>query len=235
MPVLGELASWGYDWAWSPPRSAESVDIGAIFRLAPGLMRSPSMAGTVEFAGRGPGGRRDRRLHVHDLRRRGDDLRAPRGARRGPGQGRQGRLDQGVLARRRPHRRSRSPAASELASFLLDCLGAAGPGRATDASRARRLASEPTRGVGAGCGRAPRDAAPDAGVRPRPRPPRATEAGRLLVRVVGLQDVRELLALVGPGQRRRDPASQRTRSARRPPAGAARRRCCSPTPAGRRR
>src|SRR5947209_965260 len=49
MPVLGELARWGYDWAWSPPRSSESVDLGAIFRLAPGLMRAPTMSGTVEF------------------------------------------------------------------------------------------------------------------------------------------------------------------------------------------
>ncbi|MGH2873451.1 MAG: winged helix-turn-helix transcriptional regulator [Solirubrobacteraceae bacterium] len=36
-PVLGELARWGYDWAWSAPRSSERVDIGAIFRLIPGL------------------------------------------------------------------------------------------------------------------------------------------------------------------------------------------------------
>src|SRR5947209_4541062 len=49
MPVLGELARWGYNWSWSPPRSSESVDLGAIFRLAPGLMREPSMSGTIEF------------------------------------------------------------------------------------------------------------------------------------------------------------------------------------------
>ncbi len=36
MPILGELARWGYEWAWRPPRASESVDIGAIFRLAPG-------------------------------------------------------------------------------------------------------------------------------------------------------------------------------------------------------
>jgi hypothetical protein len=39
MPILGELARWGYEWAWSPPRASESVDLGAIFRLAPGLLR----------------------------------------------------------------------------------------------------------------------------------------------------------------------------------------------------
>jgi DNA-binding HxlR family transcriptional regulator len=37
-PVLGELARWGYDWAWSTPRPLEAIDIGAIFRLLPGLL-----------------------------------------------------------------------------------------------------------------------------------------------------------------------------------------------------
>jgi DNA-binding HxlR family transcriptional regulator len=49
MPVLGELARWGYEWAWSAPRSSESVDLGAIFRLAPGLLRGTDATGTVEF------------------------------------------------------------------------------------------------------------------------------------------------------------------------------------------
>lgn len=40
LPILGELARWGYEWAWGPPRASESVDVGAIFRLAPGLIRS---------------------------------------------------------------------------------------------------------------------------------------------------------------------------------------------------
>ncbi len=49
-PVLGELARWGYEWTWGPPRSSESVDIGAIFRLIPGLVASDSTAtGTVEM------------------------------------------------------------------------------------------------------------------------------------------------------------------------------------------
>ena len=49
-PVLGELARWGYEWAWGPPRSSESVDIGAIFRLAPGLVGHDSSAtGTLEL------------------------------------------------------------------------------------------------------------------------------------------------------------------------------------------
>jgi Predicted transcriptional regulators len=49
-PVLGELARWGYEWAWGPPRSTEAVDIGAIFRLIPGLVGSDSSStGTVEL------------------------------------------------------------------------------------------------------------------------------------------------------------------------------------------
>jgi DNA-binding HxlR family transcriptional regulator len=49
MPVLGELARWGYEWAWSGPRSSESVDLGAIFRLAPGLVQPGERSGTIEF------------------------------------------------------------------------------------------------------------------------------------------------------------------------------------------
>ena len=49
MPTLGELARWGYEWAWSAPRASEHVDIGAIFRLAPGLIRPTGASGTVEF------------------------------------------------------------------------------------------------------------------------------------------------------------------------------------------
>ena len=38
MPVLGALARWGYDWTWSGPRQGEDINIGAIFRLAPGML-----------------------------------------------------------------------------------------------------------------------------------------------------------------------------------------------------
>ena len=49
MPVLGALARWGYAWAWSAPRAGEAVVIGAILRLAPGLLRpGASLAGSVE-------------------------------------------------------------------------------------------------------------------------------------------------------------------------------------------
>ena len=41
-PILGELARWGYNWAWSQPREAEHIDMGAIFRLLPGLAKGGS-------------------------------------------------------------------------------------------------------------------------------------------------------------------------------------------------
>ena len=50
-PVLGELARWGYEWAWGPPRASERIDVGAIFRLIPGLVRSDSVtSGTIELS-----------------------------------------------------------------------------------------------------------------------------------------------------------------------------------------
>jgi DNA-binding HxlR family transcriptional regulator len=48
MPVLGELARWGYEWAWSSPREGESVQLGAIFRLAPGLASATGAGGAVQ-------------------------------------------------------------------------------------------------------------------------------------------------------------------------------------------
>jgi HxlR-like helix-turn-helix len=49
-PVLGELARWGYEWAWSPPRDSERVDLGAIFRLIPGLMNAGAAAsGSIDL------------------------------------------------------------------------------------------------------------------------------------------------------------------------------------------
>src|ERR1700758_4252566 len=53
-PVLGALARWGYEWAWSPPRATESVDLGAIFRLAPGRFGPSANSGTIEFVLEGP-------------------------------------------------------------------------------------------------------------------------------------------------------------------------------------
>ena len=47
LPVLGELGRWGHDWAWSAPREREAIDIGAIFRIAPGLISPPARIGGV--------------------------------------------------------------------------------------------------------------------------------------------------------------------------------------------
>ncbi len=47
MPILGELARWGFEWAWSGPRGAERVDVGAIFRLVPGLIDPAGVTGTI--------------------------------------------------------------------------------------------------------------------------------------------------------------------------------------------
>jgi DNA-binding HxlR family transcriptional regulator len=50
MPVLGALARWGYDWTWTGPRSGEDINVGAIFRLAPGLLSAPvELTGSVDL------------------------------------------------------------------------------------------------------------------------------------------------------------------------------------------
>jgi DNA-binding HxlR family transcriptional regulator len=57
LPVLGALAQWGYDWAWTTPREGEAIDIGAILRIAPGLVNPPaSLSGTAELAVARPDG-----------------------------------------------------------------------------------------------------------------------------------------------------------------------------------
>jgi DNA-binding HxlR family transcriptional regulator len=49
LPVLADLARWGYEWAWSTPRSGERVDIGAIFRLTTGLVAPRDSSAAVQF------------------------------------------------------------------------------------------------------------------------------------------------------------------------------------------
>ena len=57
LPVLGALARWGIDWAWTAPRDGEAIDIGAILRVAPGLISAPSgVTGTVEVSVERPDG-----------------------------------------------------------------------------------------------------------------------------------------------------------------------------------
>jgi DNA-binding HxlR family transcriptional regulator len=63
MPVLGALARWGYEWTWSAPRQSEDIDIGAILRLAPGLVSpAKSLRGKVLIEATGKHGRQRRYL-----------------------------------------------------------------------------------------------------------------------------------------------------------------------------
>jgi DNA-binding HxlR family transcriptional regulator len=70
MPVLAELAHWGYQWAWSAPRSSERVDLGAIFRLTPGLVEAAGAQGDVELTV--TGGSRDGGVATFVVSFRGD-------------------------------------------------------------------------------------------------------------------------------------------------------------------
>ncbi len=67
-PVVGELARWGYQWTWGSPRKGEAINIGAIFRTAPGLLElSGSDGGVVELVVEGDrGGDRSYVLTVED-------------------------------------------------------------------------------------------------------------------------------------------------------------------------
>jgi DNA-binding HxlR family transcriptional regulator len=70
MPILGALATWGYEWTWSAPRDGEDIDVGAILRLAPGLLNPPkSLRGTVAISATGKQARpRDYVLTANDGR-----------------------------------------------------------------------------------------------------------------------------------------------------------------------
>ena len=49
LPVIGALSRWGYQWAWSPPRPDELVDVGAILRSVPGLAVPAGFQGEAEL------------------------------------------------------------------------------------------------------------------------------------------------------------------------------------------
>ena len=69
MPVLGALARWGYDWTWTAPRQGEDVNVGAILRLAPGLLSPPrDVRGTVDLVVAGADEERTFRLTAGDGR-----------------------------------------------------------------------------------------------------------------------------------------------------------------------
>ena len=60
LPVLAALARWGLEWAWTAPREGEAIDIGAILRVAPGLIApAPGVAGTAELTVVRPDGARN--------------------------------------------------------------------------------------------------------------------------------------------------------------------------------
>ena len=65
MPVVGALARWGYDWTWSAPRPGEDINVGAIFRLAPGMIEPPAgVEGTVELIVEANGNAPERRYRL---------------------------------------------------------------------------------------------------------------------------------------------------------------------------
>jgi hypothetical protein len=65
MPVIGALARWGYDWTWSAPRPGEDVNVGAVFRIAPGLIEPPAgMEGSVDLIVEGEGETPERRYRL---------------------------------------------------------------------------------------------------------------------------------------------------------------------------
>jgi hypothetical protein len=65
MPVVGALARWGYEWTWSAPRPGEDINVGAVFRLAPGLIEPPAgMEGSVDLIVEGRGEDDERRYRL---------------------------------------------------------------------------------------------------------------------------------------------------------------------------
>jgi DNA-binding HxlR family transcriptional regulator len=65
MPVIGALARWGYDWTWSAPRPGEDINVGAVFRLAPGLIEPPAgMEGSVDLIVEAEGDAPERRYRL---------------------------------------------------------------------------------------------------------------------------------------------------------------------------
>ena len=65
MPVLGALARWGYDWTWGAPRPGEDINVGAIFRLAPGMLTPPErLRGTLELVVEARGELPERRFQL---------------------------------------------------------------------------------------------------------------------------------------------------------------------------
>ena len=140
IPVLGALARWGYDWTWSAPRPGEDVNVGAIFRLAPGILEPPARPG-----GHGRADRRGRRRRArapvpgHARERPRGDLRG----RRRTADGDRSRHGRGVGARARTRgldrvaadRRPRRPRPARAATAFTHCKVGVQPLRPRPSSR----------------------------------------------------------------------------------------------------
>jgi hypothetical protein len=133
MPVLGALARWGRDWAWGPPREGEEVDVGAIVRLAPALLRVPrGLSGTLALAATGKrGARRDYVLRLERGRARLEERSARDADARVSGSERAWVAALGPDARRDGLRVSGD---RRLAEALLDALSAGPAARRADAA-----------------------------------------------------------------------------------------------------
>src|SRR5947209_16869985 len=139
-PVLGELARWGYEWAWSAPRTSERVDLVAIFRLVPGLMNGGTAAsGTVdlEITDSAPGA-----PAVYRVTLSGDSAEITEGAEDAADATVSGTRDAWIQALGPVGERDglRSSGDTALASALLE-LVSSGEGRAATAEPARDLES----------------------------------------------------------------------------------------------
>lgn len=60
LPVIGALSRWAYQWAWSPPRQDELVDVGAVLRSVPGLAVPSGFKGEAELVVHRPDGQHKR-------------------------------------------------------------------------------------------------------------------------------------------------------------------------------
>ena len=78
MPILAELARWGFEWVWGPPRESERIDLGAMFRLIPGLveLEQRTAGGRVELTVSDGDGDEPVAYMVTLVTGLGDDLRA---------------------------------------------------------------------------------------------------------------------------------------------------------------
>ena len=130
IPVLGALARWGYDWTWSAPRPGEDVNVGAIFRLAPGILGAARGS-----RGDGRADRRGRRASSPSgsswSRSRAAASRSPRSAARSRRRRSAARSPRGSarsVPRARPNR-CRSPAATASPARCSTASRAAGRGR----------------------------------------------------------------------------------------------------------